>query len=145
MKDLLFERAAGHQVEDEHLALLADAVYASDPLLDRHRIPWQVEIDERVAELNVAALAARFGAQQHRHVRAETGDGGILFGTAQTSLELRERDAFRAQKLGEVIERIAVLDENQLLLCGISLQQIEQARLLAPASQRRPSPRHRAP
>jgi hypothetical protein len=87
----------------------------------------------------------RLGAQQHRHVRAETGDRGILFGAVQTSFEARERDAFRVQKLCEVIERIAVVDENQLLLGGISSQQIEQTRLLAAASQRRPSPRHRAP
>src|SRR5690242_14734320 len=127
MKDLLFEGAARHQVEDEHLALLADAVYASDSLLDRHGIPWHVEIDECVAELDVAALATRLGAQQHRHLRAETGDGGILFGTGQTSLELRECNAFRTQKLCEMIERIAVLDENELLLGGISSQQVEQA------------------
>ena len=83
MQHLLLERAAGHEIEHEHLALLADAIDAADALLDRHRIPRHVEIDQRVAELDVAAFAARLGAKQHRHLVAERGDGGVLVGAAQ--------------------------------------------------------------
>ena len=87
MQHLLLQRAAGHQIEHEDLALLADAVDTADALLDRHRIPRHVEIDERVAELDVAPLAAGLGAQQHRHAVAEVGDGGILVGAAEAALE----------------------------------------------------------
>src|SRR5262245_40425512 len=61
----------GDEVEHEDFALLADAIDASDALLDRHRIPRHVEIDQRVAELDVAAFAAGFGTQEHRHPVAE--------------------------------------------------------------------------
>src|SRR5262249_26696541 len=51
VEELLLDRAPRDQVEDEHLAALTDAVDAADPLLDRHRVPRHVEIDQRVAEL----------------------------------------------------------------------------------------------
>ena len=67
----LLQGVAGDEVENEHLARLADAVDPADALLDRHRIPGHIEVDERVAELDIAALAAELGAKKHRHAVAE--------------------------------------------------------------------------
>src|SRR4051812_3583066 len=67
LQQLLLERVAGDEVEHEDLAALPDAIDAPDALLDRHRIPRHVEIDQGVAELDVAALAARLRAQEDRH------------------------------------------------------------------------------
>src|SRR6516164_6716618 len=125
MKKLLLQRAASHEVEDEQLALLADAIDASNALLDRHRIPGHVKIDERVAKLNVASFATGLGAQEDRHLRAELLDGAVLFGTAQASFEAREGNAFPAQQVGEMVQRVAIIDKDQLLPAGISPQQSE--------------------
>src|SRR2546421_190818 len=45
LQNPLLQRIAGHEVEHEYLALLADSIDAPDALLDRHRIPGHVEID----------------------------------------------------------------------------------------------------
>src|SRR6516165_9875716 len=145
MQDLLLQGATGHEVEHEHLALLADAIDASDALLDRHRIPRHVEIDQGVAELDVATFAARLGAKQHRHPLAERGNGGVLGGAAQGALEARESKAFPCQQVGEVFERLAVVDEDQLLLVRVPPQQVDERRLLAAGADGRPALRQHVP
>ena len=50
------------QVEDGHILVLAEAVQAADALLDAHGVPRQVVVDQLVAELEIAALGAAFGA-----------------------------------------------------------------------------------
>ena len=88
---VILDGAGGDEVEDEHLARLADPVDAADALLDRHRVPGNVEVDQRVAELQVAPLAAGFGAQQHRDVVAERVDRGVLLRAGHIAGELSER------------------------------------------------------
>ena len=88
---LLLQRAARDQIEDEDLAVLADAVDAADALLDRHRVPGHVEIDQGIAELDVAPFAARLRAQQDRRMVAKRGDGRVLLRPAQAPVEARER------------------------------------------------------
>ena len=53
--------------------LLADPVDAADPLLDPHRVPRQVVVDEEVAELEVAPLAAGLGADRAPGTRGRRG------------------------------------------------------------------------
>src|SRR5262249_10760858 len=129
MENLLLQRVTGHEIEHEYLALLTNAIDASDALLDGHRIPRHVEIDQRIAELYVAALAARFGAKEHRHSRAEIDNGGVLVWAAHAAFKAREGEPFTRQKVGEVIERLVVVDEDQLLLIRIAPQQVQQGRL----------------
>src|SRR5262249_15654968 len=145
LKNPLLQRIAGHEIEHKYLALLADSIDASDALLDRHRIPGHVEIDQRVAELDVAAFAARFSAKQHRHALAERGDGGVLVRAAQAALEAREGEAFPCQEVGDVSERLAIVDEDQFLFLRIAPQQLEQGRPLAAVGDRRPALRQRVP
>ena len=115
---------------------LADPVDAADALLDCHRVPRNVEIDERVAELQVASLAAQFTAQQDRHTVPERGDRRILLRSAHRPVERGECHAAPTQQTGEVRQAVTMMHEHHLLLGGIAQQQIEQCRLLAPA----PSP-----
>ena len=51
----------------------------------------------------------------------------------------------RASRRGQVIERLAVMDEDQLLLVRIAPQQVEQRRLLAAGAEGGPSLRQRLP
>ena len=58
-----------HEVDDLHGDHAADAIEATDALLDEHRVPRQVEQDQPRAEFEVAPLAAAFGRDQHRRPR----------------------------------------------------------------------------
>ena len=63
--DVRIHRGPGHQIDDRNaLAPLAVAVDAADALLDTHRIPGQVVVDQQVAELEVEPLAADLRRQQ---------------------------------------------------------------------------------
>ena len=52
------------EVESPHHVGLADAINPTDALLQLHRIPGQVVVDDHVAELQVQALAAGIGGDQ---------------------------------------------------------------------------------
>ena len=62
---------ARDEVDDRHITLLAIPVAATDTLLDALRIPRQVVIDDRLAELEIESLRARFRADEHLRPRAE--------------------------------------------------------------------------
>ena len=53
------------KIENRHVFLLAEPVQPADALLNHHRIPGQVEIDQLVAELQVHALAAGLRGNHH--------------------------------------------------------------------------------
>ena len=90
LQHLLLQGAARHQIEDEHFPILTDTIDTADALLDRHRIPGYVEIDQCVAELNVAPLAAGFRREQNRHVFAEFGNRCIFCRCAQATVKARK-------------------------------------------------------
>src|SRR5262252_1904306 len=145
MQHLLLKSAARDEIEHEDLALLADTVDTAYALLDRHGIPRYVEIDQRVAELDVAPLATGFGTQQHGHSLAERCDGCVFVRAAEAAFETRELQTVALEQAGEVVERLAVMYEHQFLFARIMAQQVEQRRLLAPGFQRSPSLRQLAP
>ena len=63
--DVGLDRVLVGQVDHADLGvLLADPVDAADPLLDLHRVPGQVVIDQQPAELEVQALGGRVGADE---------------------------------------------------------------------------------
>ena len=136
---LLLQRAARDQIEHEHLAVLADAVDAADALLDRHRVPGHVEVDQGVAELDVAPLAARLRAQQDRGMVAKLGDGRVLLRAAQAAVEAREGQAGLGKTIGDMGERLAGMHEDELLLLRIALHEFDQRRLLAAPPDRGPA------
>jgi len=64
------------EVVDAHGLLLADAVQAADALLDLHRIPREIEVDEPMAELEVASFGAAVGEQQRAASRRNSSVSG---------------------------------------------------------------------
>ena len=57
--DVFLERAGQDDVVDRHAGMLGrEALDSTDPLLNNHRIPGQVEVDEHVGGLKVDALRA---------------------------------------------------------------------------------------
>ena len=53
------------KIDHRHVARLAVAMAATDPLLDTLRVPGQVVIDDRVTELQVEPLGTRFGSNEY--------------------------------------------------------------------------------
>jgi hypothetical protein len=52
--------------------LLPDAVEAADALLDLHRVPGQVVVDQGVTELEIAPLSAGLGGDEDLQPRVVT-------------------------------------------------------------------------
>ena len=65
LEDPLLDRPHEAEVHDLDRMLLPDAMDPADALLDAHRIPGEVEVDDAAAELEVQPLAADVGGQQH--------------------------------------------------------------------------------
>jgi len=64
--DVGLDGAGSGEVQDvDLLGLLTEAVDSPDALLDLHRIPGQVVVDNHRAELEVEALARHPGRQHH--------------------------------------------------------------------------------
>jgi len=78
LQDIILNRALGREIEYLHRAGLADAVDASDALLDALRVPGQVEVEHETAELEVAPLARRLGREQHLGALLKAVDGLVL-------------------------------------------------------------------
>src|SRR3972149_4095066 len=60
IEDMVFNRLSDRKIENKDISGLTDPVQPPDPLFDPHRIPGEIQVDERIAELQVSALAARF-------------------------------------------------------------------------------------
>src|SRR5690606_10716994 len=80
--DLVLEKvidsAIGHtapvdEIADDHIELLADPMASADSLLDPLRVPWQVVVDDQIAELKVQALCPRLRREQDGCRVAEVG------------------------------------------------------------------------
>src|SRR6185503_15573910 len=66
-EDLHLAGVCGNQVERVHRARLTDAVDAADALLEPHRIPRQLEVDDQAASpMQVEPLRSRVGGKKKR-------------------------------------------------------------------------------
>ena len=81
----------------DRMPLLTDTVKPPDPLLDFHRVPRQVEVDETMAKLEVAPLRAALRQHKNSAVAAErVGDrlaacGGVCPLMRRTAVPIRAR------------------------------------------------------
>src|SRR5690349_3015320 len=105
LEDVGLDRVSRAEVVDPHVLGLPQAVQAPDPLLDPHRIPGQVVVHEVVAELEIASLPARLGADQHPGPLAELLDRGLLLAQGEGAVEDRHLDAEMAEGAREVFQR----------------------------------------
>ena len=80
--DVLLKGAAQHDVENADARMLGrQALYASDALLDDHRVPGQVVVDQHIGDLKVDALGSGFGRHDDvaiRGVLSEARDGLLI-------------------------------------------------------------------
>ena len=125
----LLDRSLDRQVDDRDGMALPDPVDAADALLDAHRVPRQVVVDHRVAELEVAALAAGLGGDQDPRSRlvTEGGDGIVLLCRLELTVEHADGPAGLAELPGDVRLRVAELREDQNLDERVALAQPREA------------------
>jgi hypothetical protein len=125
-RSTLRKSSGGSQVEHVHVALLADAAQAPDPLLDLHRVPGQVEVAEAVGKLEVPPLAARLGAEQKPRRTAEALNGGLLVHARQAAVEDGEVvPGFGEAAAEHLLGRAELREDHQLV--GEFRQQLQQA------------------
>ena len=115
---------AGDQVHDAHVVPLAVAVDAAHALLQPRRVPGNVVIHHQPAELQVDALAGGVGGDQIAGaVRPPKALHLLLaLGPRHAAVELRDppREPEPLQAADQVIDRVAVLAEDQPLLVGVA-------------------------
>jgi len=64
LQQVLLKGVLLNEVVDVHRVLLTDVMQAAGALFDLHRIPGQIEVDEAVAELEVAAFGVAVRQEQ---------------------------------------------------------------------------------
>ena len=77
---------------DKHFAVLADAIHASDALLDQIRVQWQVEHHEVARVLEVASLAADLRAHQHARPVGLDEPCSVAIALHELNVLVEERD-----------------------------------------------------
>ena len=123
---------AGFQIGHVQLnsVLLADTVEAADALLEQVRMSRQIEQHQMVAELEVAAFAADFRADQHLRAEllvGEVGRGAVAFEDAHAFVEYRGRDAgAHAQRVLQIQRGLGVGADDQHLVLLQHLQGVDQ-------------------
>jgi hypothetical protein len=119
--DVALAGLVGHQVPQVADLGLADAVDAAEALLEPVGVPRQVVVDHQVRALQVDALAGGVGGQQHLHLGVVLE--GFLHLQALFAADAAVDDDHgllaaeqRGDALFEVVERVAVLGEDDQLL-----------------------------
>ena len=109
--------------DEDLLRLLPDSVDTADALLDLHRVPGEVVVDQHATELQIDALARHLGREQHRNLRvvAEAVDH-VLLGFADAAMQELRLTAFLAEALSEVSQCALEEGEDDELLAGMSFQ-----------------------
>ena len=120
LEDLALPGVGGDEVPESADLLLADAVHATEALLDAVGIPREVVVDHEVGGLEVETLTGGIGRDEHTAygVLGEFLCDPATFGAADATVH--GLDGFRAAEeiadlLHEIVEGVAVLGEDDEL------------------------------
>ena len=77
------------EMEGVNRAPLSDAIDAADALLEAHRIPWKLEVDDQPAALvQVQPFSGRVGGEENRsRLAGERRERGRAFAGGQSAVE----------------------------------------------------------
>ena len=103
-----------------HDVRLANAVHPPDPLLDLHRVPGHVEVDDDVAELEVEAFATSIRRHHHALFFGEQLLRHAPFGHVHGAIQKDHVDPTLAQKLADDLLARDELREDEHLQLGIA-------------------------
>ena len=146
--DVAFARLLRHQVPEVADLGLADAVDAAEPLLEAVGVPRQVVVDHQVGPLEVDALARGVGGEQHPHLRVVLERLLRLHPLLAAHAAVDHDHGLLAAQQGrdagfEVVERVAVLGEDDELLVRRGLGRRDLARAPSGAGLGHRDPRRR--
>ena len=111
-----------------NVALLADAMDAAEPLFQARRVPRQVVVDHQPAELKVDAFAGRLGRDANLLLGAEFLLGALALVRIHAAVNLAGGVTPFCQMFAEVVQRVAVLGEDEQLARGRRLSSLNSAR-----------------
>ncbi len=102
---------------------LADAIDAADALLESHRVPRQLEVDDEPAlPVEVEPLRGGVGGeQQPSWGPRELGEDRCAFFAIQAAMQNERRDAWQRllqEALADVHQRVAILGEHNRRFAG---------------------------
>src|SRR5882762_5716101 len=94
-----------------HSPPLSDAIDSADSLLETHRVPRELEVDDEPAVVvQVQAFARRIGGEQNGPRRArECRQRGPSFVWTQPAVQQDDR---QAQGVADMNQRVAILRED---------------------------------
>ena len=116
-----FHAVLEDQVERLHRELLADAVHTPDPLLDPHRIPRQIVVDDDVGELQVQTFATGIGRNENAGLLCELPLDSPPLLQVHRAVEANDREAVLLQELPQHVLRRHELGEDQVLQLRVVL------------------------
>src|SRR6266480_7361178 len=104
--------------DTESVSLLTDSIDTANPLLDAHRIPRQIVIDNHSAKLQVDAFTPDFRRKEylHRRIVPEPIDLGQPFFVINFAVNHGTTHVVCAQSAKEVPQRSFEIRENYYLL-----------------------------
>ncbi|HEY3672015.1 MAG TPA: hypothetical protein VGN51_13845 [Acidimicrobiia bacterium] len=119
-----------------HVTLLPEAVHAADALLDAHRVPREVVVDDAVGGLQVEPLGPGFRGQQDGSRPSEVVERAEPSLRIHATVVGRNLAAVLFEYPGQVVERVGVLGEDDdlalvLLVARPVGDQVEQCSLTA--------------
>jgi hypothetical protein len=124
-KQTHFAGAGGNQVERVDGAALTDAIDTADALLDAHRIPRELEVDDEPAVMvKVETLRCRVGCQQQpERIAGERREHGCSLVARQAAVKHEGRVW---ERLADMLKRVPVLGEHHSRLTGAAQQSVER-------------------
>ena len=120
LEELSLDGVGCAEVEDDAAVLLADAVDASHPLLEPDGVPGQVVVDHQVAELQVDPFPCRLRRDADLSLLVKKLLDALALDRWQAAVDRACGVAPVAEVAFEVVERVAVLGEDQELAAAVA-------------------------
>ena len=118
LEDIPLRRVAPYQVQCVHAPALTDPIDPPDPLLQPHRVPRQLDVDdEATPSVEVEPFAG--GVRRQQHAGAARVEGILrlaALGARESAVQYGNR-AVRPERLQCSVERVAILGEDD---CGLT-------------------------
>src|ERR1044071_2558459 len=131
-EDALLHRTACAKIEDLDLRGLAKPMQPADPLLDHHRVPWQVEVHQPMAVLQVVTLASNIRGHEDLHLsRTERCERRLLVCAGQLAMDRDVGDALGGEPLDEPAHGRPVSREHEHLRSAACANDVDERAALA--------------
>src|SRR5262245_8269322 len=131
-EDALLHRTTCAKIEDLDLRGLAKPMQPADPLLDHHRVPWQVEVHQPMAMLQVVTLASNIRGHEDLHLsHTKRSESRLLVCAGQLAMDRGVGDALADEPLDEPARGRPVSSEHEHLRGAACANDVDERAALA--------------